>query len=310
MLADVTPDELLVGPRGRDTCRALLRAAARQPVSAGADDAALAALADAVTMAMYWQELDEPDDAERLRPVAETLAGSPAVSWWADPFQPADQHVVVFDRGDGEQPARPTLSGLKDGLATLAAEHTRHSLPLVDDFGNEVDWRMISGFWWSAPIAHPGAHSTRCGADSAPLGMSHVEDFPGWERATSWPIRVTGAPRLLELAGPDDWTALVRAHPLDVSNTTKRGDWWRATGRDGGWLMPDWAAVGEQWDAAHLRITGYLTTAGRALDVGDGFATVLAGWDPDETFWFSDVVELVDAPTGWRREDETGWRRV
>ena len=46
--------------------------------------------------------------------------------------------------------------------------------------------------------------------------------------------------------------------------------------------IPDYLAVAEDFDAFHLSVAGYLSTAGRSLPVGDA-STVLAGWDPDET---------------------------
>ena len=71
----------------------------------------------------------------------------------------------------------------------------------------------------------------------------------------------------LEANPPADWVALVREYPLDVTDTAKRGDWWRTTGRDGRWAMPDWSAVARDVDAVHLTVAAYLATAGRALPV-------------------------------------------
>jgi hypothetical protein len=55
-------------------------------------------------------------------------------------------------------------------------------------------------------------------------------------------------------------------------------------------------------------VRGYLMTAGRALEVDDGRATVLAGWDPDATFWLNDVLRLAGPPTYWQCDDGD-WRR-
>jgi hypothetical protein len=52
------------------------------------------------------------------------------------------------------------------------------------------------------------------------------------------------------------------------------------TGWTGRWLIPDYAAVADDWDAVHLTVAGYLTTAGIAIPAG-GARTMLAGWDPD-----------------------------
>ena len=48
-------------------------------------------------------------------------------------------------------------------------------------------------------------------------------------------------------------------------------------------------------DAVHLTVDAYLSAAGRALPVelpagGAPACTVLAGWDPDVTWWISDVL--------------------
>ncbi|MGO3555043.1 MAG: hypothetical protein ACTINZ_06650, partial [Microbacterium gubbeenense] len=81
-------------------------------------------------------------------------------------------------------------------------------------------------------------------------------------------------------------------------------DWRDTTGRDGPWVMPDWAAVAEEYDAVHLQVAAYLQAAGRALPVTDEAATVLAGWDPDATYWFTDRVRYVGKRTRWVMNDD------
>ena len=71
---------------------------------------------------------------------------------------------------------------------------------------------------------------------------------------------------------------LAGRYPVEVSKS-RRHDWWRATGWAGRWFIPGFAAAAADYDAVHLSIAGYLTTAGRALSVNDG-RTVRAGWDP------------------------------
>lgn len=41
----------------------------------------------------------------------------------------------------------------------------------------------------------------------------------------------------------------------------KRHDWYRTTGRDGSWVIPDWSQVAHDYDGVHLSIAGYLTAA-------------------------------------------------
>ena len=130
----------------------------------------------------------------------------------------------------------------------------------------------------------------------------------GWATARSWPVLVPGHARVLELTGPGDWTELVERYPFEVT-ASRRHDWWRVTGWDGTWVIPDWAAVAADVDAVHLTVHGYLTTAGRALPVGvpalGGPArTLLGGWDPDATWWLADVLTGLGAATDWLRQDD------
>ncbi|HZC72847.1 MAG TPA: hypothetical protein VE442_19275 [Jatrophihabitans sp.] len=317
-------DDLLAGPRGRRACWELLGLPAlevRRPDAAhiartvdelrAADKVSaarriLAALRGSVDAAMYWQEpeecdtyLAEPQRSEVLRPLADALASNASTAWWDTPADLTDQHVVVFADEDDDEPATPVLTRLRRAIDELTAEHADAA-----GMDERIDWRTVSGWWWSSPIARPGVTTTRAiGAEHLPAGLLLVEDGLGWDAATSWPVRPVDAARVLELAQPGDWVGLVRRYPLDVSGTAKRGDWWRATGRDGAWLMPDWAQVAADWDGVHVSVVGYLSTAGRALDVDVNTATVLAGWAPDTTYWLGDVLELAGEPTTWRGED-------
>jgi hypothetical protein len=59
----------------------------------------------------------------------------------------------------------------------------------------------------------------------------------------------------------------------------------------------------------HLTIGGYLTAAGRALAVSGSAATMLAGWDPDKTYWLADVLQVAGTPVRWLERDSEfpGW---
>ncbi|TJY64045.1 hypothetical protein E4J89_19060 [Arthrobacter sp. CAU 1506] len=101
-----------------------------------------------------------------------------------------------------------------------------------------------------------------------------MEDSLGWEQATVIPVRGTG--RTFEIPIPDDWLSLCRAFPLEVT-ASRRDDWFRVTGRDGRWVIPDWERVAEQWDAVHLAVQGYFSSATRALHLDPDTASVIAG---------------------------------
>jgi hypothetical protein len=50
-------------------------------------------------------------------------------------------------------------------------------------------------------------------------------------------------------------------------------------------------------------MAGYVLTAGRALPA-ENARTLLAGWDPDETYWLTDVLEVSGKPQTWNRRTE------
>jgi hypothetical protein len=106
-----------------------------------------------------------------------------------------------------------------------------------------------------------------------------------------------------EICGPGQWADLVGRYPLDVTRS-RRDDWRRATGRAGGWLIPDYAAMAADWDAVHVSVAGYLTTAGIAILADDGACTMLAGWDPDATWWLTGVLSSTSQPEDWRTDDQ------
>jgi hypothetical protein len=144
-----------------------------------------------------------------------------------------------------------------------------------------------SGTWWSRPLMDL-VRTTRSLGDRGPVGLRLVEDALGWESASVERVSPDSGAEVLEIDGPAAWAALCRRFPLDVT-ASRRHDWYRATGRNGRWVLPDWSQVARHVNAVHLSVEGYLTTAGRALPVDGDSASVLAGWDPDQTFWFSDV---------------------
>ncbi len=112
-------------------------------------------------------------------------------------------------------------------------------------------------------------------------------------------------PDLTGLAALCDAVGLV----LPISTTTQ-------TGRAGTWLIPDWSAVAADWDAVHVSVAGYLTTATRALPVADGTAaTMLAGWNPDQTWWLTDILATTTPhpAESWHNPEDPdgsdfGWR--
>ncbi|PYH01852.1 DUF1990 domain-containing protein [Arthrobacter stackebrandtii] len=72
--------------------------------------------------------------------------------------------------------------------------------------------------------------------------------------------------------------------------------------------MPDWSAFKDKYDGVHLTVGGYLATAGVAIPVDGACSSVLAGWDPDATFWFRDVAAEAESVQRWARvQDDPAW---
>lgn len=264
------------------------------------------ALARSVGAAMYWQSQDgvdrlcaTPEMMTALRRVATRIAAAPESQWWTTGVDTDDQWAVPWE-GEG-RPSPDTAARLGAWRDWTLDDDARAAAERPDDAA--APW---SGAWWSIP-PHDLVHTTRTLGADGPAGLWFVEDFLGWEEAVATPLDAYPA-RVIEIDGPDDWADLCRRHPLDVS-ASRRQDWYRVTGRDGAWVIPDWVTVAAETDAVHLTVRGYLSAATRLIDLGDGRASVIAGWNPDTTYWFRGVSARPAGEERWRRNDDE-WERV
>lgn len=264
-----------------------------------------AALALSVDMARYWQEADgadvlaaDPGMRTALTRIAAVIAASPHTRWWTTDAMLGDQWAVPWDGGATAQDA--VAGELARWRDALIAEEERAAVERPSD--PTANW---SGTWWSRP---PTAlvHTTRGLGEDGPAGLWFVEDSLGWESAVATSVLPPSA-TVVEIDGPDAWIELCRRHPLVVT-ASRRHDWFRVTGWTGEWVQPDWAAVAHEADGVHLTVAGYLAAATRLLDVGDGRASVIAGWNPDETFWFGRTLTS-GSPQEWVRVDDE-WCRA
>jgi len=261
------------------------------------------ALARSADAAMYWQPADGRDVlagreefTSPLRRVAELIAAAPAAAWWGSAVDRDDQWTVPWDGGGRLLDVDAVLAAWR--AHTLADEVSASRDRPADATAN---W---SGSWWSIPPASLVRTTRSLGADG-PAGLWFVEDSPGGDEAVATPVDAYPA-HVIEIDGPDDWAELCRRHPLDVT-ASRRHDWYRVTGRDGRWIIPDWPAVAAEADAVHLTVRGYLTAATRLIDVDGDAASVPAGWNPDETYWFRGVSARPSDAQRWLREDDA-WR--
>jgi hypothetical protein len=276
--------------------------------------ALLAGLVAAVDFAEYWQEPDAEDrgfsaEAARqaLRPVAEAIiaaTGAPDVRWWTAPVDRNRQHYAQFL---GEHPLpEPPLTGAAESVGAWQADAFDEERSAYDRPGDSTT--SHGGRWWSSPALSGLPVTTGALPGLGAVGLAVVEDGLGWRSARCWPVAPQDRARVYEIFGPDQWAQLVDRYPLDVTKS-RRHPWRRATGWAGRWLIPDYAAVAADWDAVHVSVAGYLTTAGVAIPVGDGARTMLAGWDPDATWWLTDVLSPTGPPEDWRADDQApfGW---
>ena len=280
------------------------------------------ALRASVDSARYWQDPDgedhvvaDPAVRRALRRFAAVLLDSSAAAGWSDDVRRSEQVTVRWFEGDDEpaetpavdpRTAREVLGAWR--MATIEDDlRARRERP-TDPTAN---W---SGTWWSKPPTQL-TRSTGLRVDGRPLGVELVEDRFSWTAAEVRSGTVPGGLRVLEVRSADDWAALCRAHPLDVTGE-KRHDWYHTTGRVSRWVMPDWSAVAREVDGVHLTLEGYLRCAGRAIDVGlagalaGDAASVIAGWNPDETVWFSDAVTVATECQRWVWVGRDGWTLV
>ncbi|GAB2566128.1 hypothetical protein [Leucobacter ruminantium] len=277
----------------------------------------LEALTATVGAARYWQEPDGVDALAALSEargallrVAEHLVGAAAAQWWGDPAMLSPQFATVRDAETGGAPpssrdAPRLLSAWAVEQRTLEERATRDRP--ADPSAN---W---SGEWWSTP-PRDLLRTTREIPGFGPVGLHLEEDSRGWEQAIVSPVSAKDAARVLEIDGTAAWAGLCRDFPLDVS-AEKRHDWFRTSGRAGDWVMPDWSRVAEHWDAVHLTVRGYLAAAGTAIDCGAGRASMIAGWDPDASYWLRDAARAADTGETWHRSgadthvDVDAWSR-
>lgn len=224
---------------------------------------------------------------------------APGASWWAEPVDlDALRYASRFNQGDKEHP--PTQPTLGDTSRRLARWRTTEIETNEQDRTTRPDdpTAAYSGHWWSTPGLGGLVSTSRSLSQLGAIKLIWEEDSPGEIEAQVWPMVTTRSPHVYEVNSPNDWIDLVRRYPLDVS-ASRRHDWYRVTGRDGTWLIPDFAAISADWDAVHLSVAGYLTTATRLLMITDRAGTVLAGWDPDQTWWLTDCLEVAGPAEYW-----------
>ncbi|MCO5224428.1 MAG: hypothetical protein M9953_03725 [Thermomicrobiales bacterium] len=260
-------------------------------------------LAQAVDNSRPYQEPDGEDFLaetpavfDALRSVADHISQSPHIGWWDNALDPDDQWAIEwFDPATYDLINRmpQTFSAWKEHVVALNLRAQRER---PDD--PAARW---SGEWWSIPPSFL-KRTSRSLFDGSPVGLWFEEDRGKEESAVVRQLNPPADMRVYEITTAADWADLCRRYPLDLSYE-KRHDWYHSTGRVGRWVTPDWSLVAEDYDAVHLSAVGI------AIPVDDETASVIAGWNPDETWWLTDVT-MSDESTSWVLETLPDYSRV
>lgn len=273
------------------------------------------ALVRCVRVATYWQAPDEIDEAlssadfvRPLQTVAEAVLSNSTIEWWHTPLTLANQVLIDF-----ADKAEDLLVLRIAGNPGWHAHERTEAIDVIHGPGysaniseSNLELGHKSGIWWSAPHGYGVTVTTSEVAPYGPIGLYLHEDNPLLQFGASWAVGTRRQPLSYEIDGPADWIELVLAHPLVVS-PADRPDWGSGPVPVGRWVVPDWSAVASQYDAVHLTVYGYLTTAGRQLILPDGSGTRLTGWGPGETFWFNDLLTFSGAVRIWRGKQGSAW---
>lgn len=189
--------------------------------------------------------------ADALAPLADSLAESPANSWWWDSV----------------------------GEVQLVAAG-------CSGFG-VVDERSLSAWparWWSAPTGPQIVHTSRPSLCGVPVGLVLSEDHwvpvepPGWSSFAPQDDRV------YEVRCAEDWQQLVATYPTPRTGASA-SEWDRFAGGEHTWLDVDWLALSDDLPGVHVSVAAHLSSAYRPLPLAGGRFTMLAGWNPDVTVW-------------------------
>ncbi len=138
-----------------------------------------------------------------------------------------------------------------------------------------------------------------------------VEMVGAWEFETGpitrWWLPVRPEARAFEVHRPQDWAALVTAHPRlgephpgwelpginqhlhEIAALLAVPDQRAARGSVRRHLVPDWRSVASQYDGIHLSWAGFITSEGSVVDLGDGDVTMLRYWFSERALWLADV---------------------
>jgi len=263
--------------------------------------------------ARYWQPPDgedivagDPAVIAALMPIADLVAAHPFAAWWDSALDRANQWYAQFPEATQYNAG---IRGLIESRQGDIKQNEQLSEMYPDGFPEN-----FSNKWWSGPANWTIPRTTRFIQNYGPAGLYWVEDGMGWDAATVSQIPIPAAAKVYEIDSADAWVKLCHLYPFD--STLSSGSDWRQCTRTKikHWTSPDWAAVAQDYDGVHLTMATYLASAGRPIPVSEDTATIIAGWDPDATYWLTGLPELFSYPESlWelnRKTQTPYWRKT
>jgi hypothetical protein len=154
-----------------------------------------------------------------------------------------------------------------------------------------MDYATDPDAWWCEPIRDVIRTSTMVPEASLPMALLCPEGHVVFDepRQQLWLVEVESEAPIYEVVDAEDWLQLATCYPRYLPSSAKP-DWQRWTGWSGGWVLPDWMLVAQDWAGVHMTVGAYADAAYRPLPA-NGHCAFLAGWNPDETVWLRAVVE-------------------
>lgn len=270
----------------------------------------------AINGARYWQQPEGEDFLtqvpavlEQLERVAKHVLSSSHTLWWTAPADLNDQWQREWMRQ--EEPGPIGFPPARKPVAQALLDWQRETLECEEQSRLELERdpaTASSGQWWSSP-PWDAFSSARSYPDQVPCHLWWVEDSAGIDKCKAQRLEIDPRVKIFEVHGPGDWAYLCQHYGVEIT-AQNYNVWFGTTGRRGRWVIPDWFKVSQDFDGVHLSVAGYLTTAGLTVTVDQERSSLIAGWDPDVTYWLTDLVKVGSDQVIWDLKDtgsDTVW---
>lgn len=199
-----------------------------------------------------------------LTSLARAIVSCPEAGWW---WAPLDRRAQWWTGASGNSPCVPEDLVPKTGRRPTDQER----------YGLMPD----KGFLTSTAFGDVTSHLSYLAWGSGDFAIN--DPIPCRRYA------VSDSARVCEIHGPEDWHALVAAHPA-AERAPARNE---VPGDRPDQVVPDWASVARLWDGVHLSFGGPLTTR-FVWTAGPPGPTRNWSWEIEGTWWLRWCFEEVE----------------